>query len=224
MITITTHTIRNNKYNKGLIKNPHRCEESFASSVARDGAANFLNISEGAPFISRTHLRPGLPHDCVLWGKPEIYLPTNRELYDLRMQGVDVELLSVTQFKITYILNVHFKAGEWGEHPRCGSVVTCVIEGRSLYARVKRFLKVKGNDCPGFASVVWFSTPTYLFDDKIPLGVCVTDDGTEVDKDVGTSVIRITQIDPSPVIVERDVDNGRFYMMRDSGYDTRVDN
>ena len=153
-----------------------------------------------------------------------MYLPTNQELSDLEMQGVDVGLFSVMQFKIAYILNVHFKAGEWGEHPRCGSVVTCVIKGRSLYARVKRFLKVEGSDCPGFASVDWFSAPTYLFGDNFPLGVCVNEDGTEVDRDVGTSVIRITQIDPSPVIVERDVENGRFYMMRDSGYDTRVDN
>ena len=137
---------------------------------------------------------------------------------------MDVELFSVTQFEIAYILNAHFRAGEWGQHPRCGSVVTCVIEGRSLYARVERFLKVEGSDCLRFASVDWFSAPTYLFDDNIPLGVCVTEDSAEVVRDVGTSVIRITQIDPSPVIVERDVDDGRFYIMWDSGYDTRVDN
>ena len=160
----------------------------------------------------------------MLWGKEETYIPTSQELFDLQWQGVDVELFSVTKFNIAFILNSHFRAGEWGKHPWCGSVVTCVIEGRSLYARVKRFLKVEGSDCPGFASVDWFSAPTYLFGDNIPLGVCVTEDGAEVLRDVGTCVIRITQIDPSPVIVERDVDNGRFYMMRDSGYDTRVDN
>jgi len=112
------------------------------------------------------------------------------------------------------------KSGEWGNTPRCGSVITCVIRGRSLYARVKRFLKVD-NDCPGYASVDWFSAPTYLFDDLIPLGVCVTEDGSEVLREVGSSVIPITRIDPSPVIAERDLANGRFLMMRDSGYDTR---
>ena len=217
-------TTRLNKYHKGLIKNPHRSEENFASSLARDGAANFCNVCEDTPAISRSHLHPGLPHDCVLWGKGEMYMPTNEEVFDLEWQGVDVGLFSVTQFEIAYILNTHFRAAEWGQHPWCGSVVTCVIEGRSLYARVKRFLKVEGCDCPGFASVDWFSAPTYLFDENIPLGVCVTEDGEEVVRDVGTSVIRITQIDPSPVIVERDVENGRFYMMRDSGYDTRLDN
>ena len=100
-----------------------------------------------------------------------MYIPSNQELFDLEWQGVDVELFSVTQFKIAYILNAHFRAGEWGQLPWCGSVVTCVIEGRSLYARVKRFLKVEGSDCPGFASVDWFSAPTYLFDDNIPLSL-----------------------------------------------------
>jgi len=109
-------------------------------------------------------------------------------------------------------------AGEWGDSPRCGSVITCVINGRSLYARVKRFIKVDGDRFPGYASVDWFSAPTYLFDDEIPLGVCVTEDGAEIEREVGT-ILRITQIDPSPVIVESD--NGRYLVMRDSGHDTR---
>lgn len=112
-------------------------------------------------------------------------------------------------------------AGEWGNTPRCGSVITCVIRGRSLYARVKRFIKVDDDDCPGYASVDWFSAPVYLFDDVIPLGVSVTEDGSRVEREVGTSILRITQIDPSAIMVERDVTNGRFLMMRDSGYDTR---
>lgn len=108
----TLHTTRLNKYHKGLIKNPHRSEENFVSSLARDGAANFCKVCEDTPFISRSHLRPGLPHDCVLWGKGEMYIPTSQELFDLEWQGVDVELFSVTQFKIAYILNAHFRAGE----------------------------------------------------------------------------------------------------------------
>ena len=112
-------------------------------------------------------------------------------------------------------------AGEWGNTPRCGSVITCVINGRSLYARVKRFIKVDDDACPGYASVDWFSAPVYLFDDVIPLGVSVTEDGVAVEREVGTTILRITQIDPSPIMVERDVVNGRFVMMRDSGYDTR---
>lgn len=126
-------------------------------------------------------------------------------------------------FICTFVIIISpLNSGEWGNNtPRCGSVITCVIRGRSFYARVKRFLKIDDDDCPGYACVDWFSAPTYLFDDVIPLGVCVGEDGSEVLREVGSSVIPITQIDPSPIIVERELVNGKFFMMRDSGYDTR---
>ena len=159
-------------------------------------------------------------------GRKKLYRPTRQELADLRLQGVEVTPLSVSQFSAAYILNVHFKAGEWvkaadwgnEECSRCGSVVTCVISGRSLYARVLSFLQVDDDDCPGYASVEWFSEPSYIFDDAIPLGVRVKLDGNNIDSEVG-SIIRITQIDPCPVMVEKDGDS--YYMMRDIGYDTR---
>ena len=50
----------------------------------------------------------------------------------------------------------------------------------------------------------------------------MTEDGSRVEREVGTSILRITQIDPSQVMIERDLGNGRFLMMRDSGYDTRI--
>ena len=134
------------------------------------------------------------------------------------------DMLSVSELKVAYIMGVHFRAGEWGQSPRCGSVITCVIHGRgrfhgiSLYARVERFLRIHGDDCPGYASVTWFGRPRYLFGTKTPLGVCCALDGAAIDKELG-SVIRITQIDPTPVMVECDGDN--YMMMRDRGWDTR---
>lgn len=213
-ITFTHHRL--NKYNKSLIKNPHTCEVNLVKAASRDMAAHFNNLKRDTESVI-----PRLPHQCVLCGRETLCHPTDKELADLRLQGVDVQALSVSEFKIAYILNVHFKAGEWGQSPWCGSVVTCVIGGRSLYAHVLRFLTVEGDDCPGYASVCWFGAPVYLFDYETPLGVCVSEDGGEVEREVGTCVLRITQIDPSPVIVEREVCNGRFFMMRDSGYDTR---
>ena len=62
----------------------------------------------------------------------------------------------VHAFKIAHVMGVHFSAGEWGSFPRCGSVVTCVINRRSVYGRVSRFLRVEGDDCPGYAVVEWF--------------------------------------------------------------------
>ena len=70
--------------------------------------------------------------------------------------------------------------------------------GRSYYARVVRFLKIDEDDSPGFASVRWFSKPTYPHNS--PLVVCVRDDGDEVDFEF-TSIIPLTSIEPSRVMV-----------------------
>lgn len=65
--------------------------------------------------------------------------------------------------------------------------------------------------------VSWFSKPVYPH--GVPLVVHVHDDGSDVDSLFG-SVIRLTQMDPSRVMVEhgRDIGDG-FFVMRDSGYD-----
>ena len=53
----------------------------------------------------------------------------------------------------------------------------------------------------------------------LPLVVRVGDDGGTVDVHFG-SILRLTQIEPSRVMVEHSVHQvGIFYMMRDSGYD-----
>lgn len=184
--------------------------------------ASYVDMCEDNSRVGIKHPHPRKPHECVLWGCESQWTPTRDELTDLRMFGCDVDILSVSKRPIAYILNVHFRAGEWGRAGgRCGSVITCVIDGRSLYARVIRFLQLDDDDddCPGYASVEWFSEPTYLFDDN-PLGVWVLEDGSAVKEQLG-SVLRITQIDPSPIIVECEDDTGRFYMMRDTGYDNR---
>ena len=211
---------RLNKYNKSLVQNPHHCEINLAKATRRDVAAHFANLNADETPESRSHPHPRQPNQCVVWGTGKLYFPSELELADLRLQGADVQMLSVTSFEIAYILNNHFKAGEWGSYPRCGSVITCVIGGRSLYGYVKRFLKVEGDDCPGYASVGWFSEPVYIFGAEYPLGVCVNENGGDVEREVGTCILRLTQIDPSRVMVERDLPNGRFFMMRDSGYDT----
>ena len=87
----------------------------------------------------------------------------------------------------------------------------------SELTHVNRFLAVDGDECPGYASVYWFGPPQY------PLGinrleVIVSRDGSEVDRELQTSIIRITQIDPSYVVVEPDGE--QYRMMRQSGYDT----
>ena len=62
----------------------------------------------------------------------------------------------------------------------------------------------------------WFSEPTY---DNC-LCPRVTLDGSAVEREVGTNLVRVTQIDPSQVAIET-VGDGSFCVIRDSGYDVR---
>ena len=68
-----------------------------------------------------------------------------------------------------------------------------------------------------YASVTWFGSPRYPLGDN-RLEVVVSRDGTALDREIQSCVIRITQIDPSYIVVEPDGVNLR--MMRQSGYDT----
>jgi hypothetical protein len=145
---------------------------------------------------------------------------TQLELGSLRMMDVDVEdHLSIQEFKVAHVLGKHFRSGEWGSPFRCGSVITCVMDGRSLYARVERFLKVDNVDSAGFASVTWFGVPEYPFD--IPLVVKCSERQPQRLVDRYGCIVPITKIDPSQVMVERSPD-GFCFMMRDSGLDTFV--
>lgn len=128
-----------------------------------------------------------------------------------------VQIFSAYFWAVSHIMGMHFRAGEWGQYPRCGSVITCVMNGQSYYGRVIKFFTVEDDDCPGYASVRWFSRPTYPYD--APLIVRVREDGSVVDSEYG-SVIPITEIDPSRVIVEYSKVPDTYYVMWDSGYDT----
>ena len=53
-------------------------------------------------------------------------------------------------YRIKHIMGKHSKSGKWGMYPRCGSVITCVINVRSLYAIVFQFVKLdRGDRCLG---------------------------------------------------------------------------
>ena len=145
-------------------------------------------------------------------------MPTPQQLADLRLLGCDVGCLSITAYHIAHIMGIHFRCNEWDTSAkRCGSVITCVVGGRSLYARVHAFVSVYDNNEPGYALVGWFGEPEYPLRGT-PLVVRVSEDGTDLDASIGCA-IKITSIDPSRVTVECTT-NDLYYMMRDSGYDT----
>ena len=136
---------------------------------------------------------------------------------DLRMYGLRVSPLAMNSFSVAFIMGTHFHAGQWGRRT-CSSVITCVINGRSIYGRVSKFLTIDGDRCPGYASVIWFGEPHYPLGEN-RLEVRVSGDGRAIESEVGC-IIKITQIDPSPIVVETETDGIHYRMMRQSGYDT----
>lgn len=210
--TLNVSVRRYNKHVKNLVRDPSHPEAHFANSVSQNVSAHYLNLANS------THVYDMLKeplHNCVL-SVPLSGHPTSDELADLRMVGCRLDCFSCTFFAVTHIMGIHFRSGEWGKKPRCGSVVTCVLEGRSLYGRVRRFLTVEGDSEPGYASIHWLGEPEYSL--RTPLVVKVGDDGEDIDGEVGC-IVRITDIDPSRVMVECTRTDG-YYVMRDSGYDT----
>ena len=154
-------------------------------------------------------------HNCIL-KQSTSYVPNEAEMAHLRLLGLEFDAFDVTSWDIAYVMGRHFKAGEWKKYPFCGSVITCVVDGRSLYARVNRFLTIKGDRSRGYASVSWFDVPEYPLGN--PLVVRVREDGRCLDDRYGP-IVRITQIDPSQVMVEPASDGETHFMMRDAGYD-----
>ena len=90
---------------------------------------------------------------------------------------------------------------------------------RSLFARVDNFFKVVDDDNFGYAAVSWFGEPSYLYPDN-PLGARCELDGSVLGSKYG-NVIKISQIDPTPVMVEHDTSDNTYIMIRDRGYSTR---
>ena len=204
---------RYNKHIKGLCRNPECPEVSLSHAVSHDVSSRFLNLAEEE---QKYDVNMDLHHNCVLSSSMRHFIPTRKQLGDLRYIGCDVGCLTVTGYSVAHIMGVQFRAGEWGQSPRCGSVITCVVGGRSLYARVDAFVRVDGEEGPGYALVQWFGQPEYP--EGTPLVVRVPLDGSEFDDDL-LCVVRITSIDPSRVMFEMTT-HDKCYMMRDSGYDT----
>ena len=208
---------RYNKYIKNLVFDMYQAEVELSQKVTVDSACHYDLVKKG----QRSFCPNQRFHTCVVQHPLEAARATLDELDDIICLGSNAtERGDLTVYRIAYILGKHFRADEWGNwgKDRCGSVVTCVVNGRSLYARVVRFLSsdIAGDSCPAYASVRWFSEPVY---DNC-LCPKVTADGSDILREVQYNVVRITEIDPAQVAVER-VGDGSFYMIRDSGMDTR---
>ena len=125
------------------------------------------------------------------------------------------------QHSMAYIGGKKFNAGQQLiRGHRCGSVVTCTMDGRSLYGLVKQFLRVicECAQIHDFAIVTWFPRPSYP--DGDPLTVKVDLDGVpDVNNMDGVDIISLYDIEPSRVAVGHDTVNKCMFMMRMEGTD-----
>ena len=102
---------------------------------------------------------------------------------------------------------------------RCGSLITCVVNGQSMYGRVIKFFQLLC--CQGdpnnslFAYIEWLCVPEYPMGDT-PLVVRVSDNGPVC---LASSVVSIFDIDPSRIIIERCDDEFAHYVCRIEGLD-----
>ena len=203
---------RFNKHIKNLCRNNDQPEAHLANSVRHDVSARFVTLMEQDLYDPTKDDH----HRCVLSAPYRGFDLSSTIMGDLRMLCRKVDRFSFQVFLVCHVMGTHFRAGEWGRQS-CGSVITTVVDGQSLYAKVKAFVKVDKDPCSGYAIVDWFSRPEYPF--RVPLVVKVRDDGSEVENDLGT-VIRIDSIDPSKIMIGPSSEDNVYYMMRDSGYDT----
>jgi len=203
---------RNNKCVKGMVRNRRYTLASLAKNVQMNIATRFIALANKEAVLLSARTLCQLSKQSVSHG---IYLLSRREKFDLALLGVSA-FDDVCAFEIARVLNVHFRAGEWGR-PRCGSVITTIFGRRSRYCYVKKFLQVQGKY---FARVEWLSVPTYpYFPNTLVVKVHKL---TDAQQDLHRSVIPVEDIDPCTVAVIPQRDGVHFSMLRDKGYD-RVD-
>ena len=86
----------------------------------------------------------------------------------------------------------------------------------SLVSRT--FLKLSTMTILGMRRFRGLASP-HIYPDN-PLGPFCTLDGSALGRRYGR-VIKISQIDPTPIMVEHDTSNDTYIMIRDCGYSTR---
>ena len=207
---------RRNKLIKNMSKQRKHCEASIARVYAE-------RVKGEAQIVCPRPI--SLDTACVHTSKSsKPYADTDRMLSaQLRVVSrlrfnteVDLSLWMVHRRAI--ICGIGFTAGESihgvkrarEKMLRCGSVITLVSGGRSLYARVIRFLSYGGIHV---AHVEWLPIPDYPT--GTPVVVRLRNVGVKPDK---PCLVDLTDIDPSPITVLHE--DTCMYMMRMKGLDT----
>ena len=192
---------------------------SLANALVRDGTARFFRWKRGAEptRVSKIPLTQ-LSGRGKLEDIPDHF---HRVIQSNLQCGCRMGHCVSYRHNTAQIGGKSFNAGErLRVGVRCGSVVTMIRGGRSVYGLVKKFYRVtcRCHLSVDFAVVSWFPPPVYP--DGDPLTVKIVLGGMDINNIVGVNVVPLFDIHPSRIAVEIDGDNDCMYMLRIDGTDT----
>ena len=192
---------------------------SLSNSLVRDGTARYFRWRR----LAATTRHDKIPVTELTGRVKCVDLPDQfRDSIQSYLQcGCRVTRCSVYTHTSCKIGGKRFSVGEvLRVGRRCGSVVTMVSGGKSVYGLLKICYRVCCQ-CPSFVDFVvvnWFPHPSYP--DGDPLTVTIGIGGLDIDNPTRLSVVPLYHIQPSRVAVGLDHDNDVMCMLRMEGTDT----
>ena len=182
----------------------------------RDGTARFFRWKRGAPPTRE----PKIPVTTVTGAGKMKDVPIHFHVAIQRNLRCGCRLTRCVTYQHTTakIGGKRFHAGErLRVGVRCGSVVTMIRGGRSVYGWVERFCRVqcRCHRYVDFAIVQWYPPPTYPDGDPLTVRIVLGGGG-----DNNTTAVPLFDMHPSRIGVELDCGNNFMYMLRMDGTDT----
>ena len=205
---------RFNKAVKNSVGNKNHPMASAAASHVRTASARHADWCDASVHYAKPK--------CCCRGRGISWIPEGAELADLVSDiGCDCCTIQDLQHRTMQhsgadVLGRRFTAGEplRGVHlphyhnMRCGSVATAVIEGRSQYGLIERFISCSCayQERRHYAVLKWFSTPEYPDGDPLLVRVDTrADPAAHLPR-----AIPLNDLDPSRVLFEQD---GQYIFM-----------
>lgn len=191
----------------------------MANALVRDGTARYFRWRRAAS-TTRADKKP----ITALTGKyyiTELPDAIHDSIQSFLRCGCRLDHSTVYKHTTGKIGGKRFHAGEiLRVGKRCGSVVTMVSGGRSVYGLIKNFYRVvcECDTFVDFAIVTWFPHPKYP--DSDPLTVEIEIRGLDVNNIPRMCAVPLYDIQPSRISVEIDNGHGNMHMLRMEGTDT----
>ena len=213
------HTERFNKKCKNLTTNKSRPIASLSGALVRDGTARYFRWRRKASPCRTCKL----PITEVIDSPKRSPIADNmNEAIQAHMScGCHVRHAALYVHGLAKIGGKRFHAGEALRlGSRCGSVVTMVRGGRSIYGLVHNFYRVvcQCNQFIDFGVIAWFPFPCYP--DADPLTVTIRLNGLDVNNIRALELVPLYDIQPSRIAVEIDTLHDSLLMLRMQGIDT----